>query len=351
MWRATRMGGICAASAALIVLLSLSAFAKGPGGGGHGGGGHAAGPSAKGASGHGNAGRGEARALASPSATVGSPRADTFRGDPIGGTKWYGQRVGWGGRGHDGWFGGSLFGDWLSFGLGWPWWDDGYYYTYDYPYYRGWTYNYDDFDYYGPSYRVDSALPAASGNLGASYAQARQAFRQQDYRVAIRMAGHAAVDHPQSRDVHLLLSTALFAAGDYRGAAMEAHATAGIGPLPDWPTMAGLYGEPQAYTGHLRALEAFTEQNPRMPEGRFLLGFHYLVDGHPEAARGEFLAALKLAPQDQLAAQLLKQAGGTVPDDIARQLAPSPAGQPTPPKESTKKEELPKPIPVPPTRM
>jgi hypothetical protein len=30
-----------------------------------------------------------------------------------------------------------------------------------------------------------------------------------------------------------------------------------------------------------------------VPEGRFLLGFQYMIDGHKDAAQGQFLKALK----------------------------------------------------------
>jgi hypothetical protein len=68
----------------------------------------------------------------------------------------------------------------------------------------------------------------------------------------------------------------------------------------------------------LRALEKFVRENPRAPEGRFLLGFHYLIAGHRDAAAKELLEAVKLTPKDQLAARLLTQAGGTVPPGIVQ---------------------------------
>jgi hypothetical protein len=113
----------------------------------------------------------------------------------------------------------------------------------------------------------------------------------------------------------------------------------------------GFYGNLQPYTDQRHGLEKFVGSNPSAPEGHFLLGFEYLMEGHRDAARPELLQALKLAPRDQLAANLLKEAGGTVPADVARQLsgkgtepekakAPSPQGSPpavppSPPKPAT----------------
>ena len=111
----------------------------------------------------------------------------------------------------------------------------------------------------------------------------------------------------------------MFAVGQYRGAAMEAHAVAALGKMPDWPTVYALYGDVDTYTRQLRALETFATKSPSAPEGRFLLGFQYAVAGPQRAGRqSEFLAALKAIPQDRVAAELLTKEGGTVPAEIAR---------------------------------
>jgi Tfp pilus assembly protein PilF len=156
--------------------------------------------------------------------------------------------------------------------------------------------------------------------------RALAAFEQGEYRDATHLAAHALVDDPRNPKVHLLLSLAMFATDEYRGAAMEAHAVAALGKVPDWATVYGLYGSVDPYTSQLRALEKFVHDSPSAPEGRFLLGFQYMMAGHRDEARDEFLKALKLAPRDRLAAQLLKEEGGTVPPEIAKQLSELPAG-------------------------
>ena len=145
------------------------------------------------------------------------------------------------------------------------------------------------------------------------HGRARAAFAQGDYRNATYLAAHATVDEPRNPKTHLLYSLGMFAMGEYRGAAMESHAVVALGKTPDWPTVYEFYGNVEPYTTQLRALEKYVHDNPSSPEGRFLLGFHYLMDGHPNEAKDELLKALKLAPRDRLAAQLLKEAGGTVP--------------------------------------
>jgi tetratricopeptide (TPR) repeat protein len=189
----------------------------------------------------------------------------------------------------------------------------------------------------------DGGPPPAAGQAASGeseyYTACRAAFAEGDYPNATRLAGHAAVDEPRNAKVHMMLMLGMFAMHEYRGAAMEAHAVAALGPIPDWPTLYGTYGKLEPYTAQLRALEKFTRQKPNAAEGQFLLGFQYLMTGHPETARGQFLKALTLTPKDWLAAKLLKQSGGTVPPEIAKQLPPEPprqqlsaAGPPPPPE-------------------
>jgi hypothetical protein len=231
--------------------------------------------------------------------------------------------------------------DFFRFGFyGWPWfafdWGPGYWWP---NYYNG--YGYCDYAPYGDIYGSYSptAVPYVSayppGNptveapqppepeAAASdfYMQGVSAFRQGDYANATRLAGHAAVDDPRNQNVHMLAMLGLLAMGEYRGAAMEAHAVAALGKLPDWPKVYGYYGDAGPYTEQLRKLEKWSHANKTAPEGRFLVGFQYLVLDHKDRAKDELLEALKLTPRDPLAAELLTKAGGTVPADIAKQLA------------------------------
>jgi hypothetical protein len=170
-------------------------------------------------------------------------------------------------------------------------------------YYSGYVYSNDDseLDPYAEEY------PPAAVDM---HAQALAAFRHGDYDNAAKLAGHIVVDDPRNADGHILLMLATFAKRDYRTAAMEAHAVAATGRIPDWPALAGIYRDVQPYTEQLRALEAFVRNNPSAAEGRFLLGFQYLMEGHRDAAVPEFSRAVAIVPRDHLAAHLLTQAGG-----------------------------------------
>jgi tetratricopeptide (TPR) repeat protein len=226
---------------------------------------------------------------------------------------------------------------WWTVGIGWPWfgvgWWPGYYnnyydYGYGVPYYT--TGAYADYSpeavpytaAYPPAEATAAAAPESGSDEEGYYAQALAAFQQGDYRNATRLAGHASIDDPRNAKVHLLLMQGLFALGEYRGAAMEAHAVVALGKVPDWATIYAFYDNVDPYTEQLRKLEKSVRDNPTAAEGRFLLGFQYLVAGHKDAAKDEFLQALKLTPKDRVAANLLTQSGGTIPADIAKQLAP-----------------------------
>ena len=165
-----------------------------------------------------------------------------------------------------------------------------------------------------------SLTPESTESANQFYDQALNAFRQGYYRDATRLALHAAVDEPKNPDVHVLLMLGMFASGEYRGAAIEAHTVALLGKTPDWPKLFAVYGDADTYTKHLRVLEKYVREKPGSPEARFLLAFQYMMEGHKAEAKREFLEALKLAPRDRLTAQLLISQGGTVPEDIAKQL-------------------------------
>ena len=68
--------------------------------------------------------------------------------------------------------------------------------------------------------------------------------------------------------------------------------------------MAGLYPNIDVYTAQLRKLEAFVQANPASTAGRFVLAYHYLTQGHIDAAVAQLKQVAALAPQDKLSAQL-----------------------------------------------
>lgn len=227
--------------------------------------------------------------------------------------------------------------------------DDGYYYgPYDYGYVGGVPYasyyNYSPmyYAYYGqtkPYYADDQGTgedvaaadaEARDGAItdepvartGEEYLEdAEAAFKAGHYEDAIRLGGHAAVALHEDSRVHELLWMALFAVGDYEGAAIEAHAINRFGVTPTWANVSAQYGDPADYTTQLRTLERFVRSNHDSAFGTFLLGYEYLMLGHKDAARPLFERAVDLAPHDTIARQLLRS---VAPENPAGPEKPAP---------------------------
>jgi hypothetical protein len=234
----------------------------------------------------------------------------------------YGNRYGsYFGRGGYGGYGGW---GWGGYGLGWGL-DWGYPYDYDYGYYYPDT---GDYYYsYAPTSSVDSSVTApqqfadsaeiaptitSDPQQGANealqfYSEARAAFLQGDYKDALRLGGHAAVDAPQNPKAHELISLALFASGKYAPAASEAHAAMALGTIAGWNDLYAYYNNADKYTTQLRALEKAVAANPKDAAERFLLGYHYLMIGARDNAKTELAEAAKLTPKDKLAGHYLQQ--------------------------------------------
>ncbi|MGO8746460.1 MAG: tetratricopeptide repeat protein [Thermoguttaceae bacterium] len=149
------------------------------------------------------------------------------------------------------------------------------------------------------------------------YLQAMAAFERKDYREAARLANHATIEMPRDAKVHRLLSLALFALKEYRGGAMEAHAAAALGPMIDWQALYAYYHDLPTYSGQLGDLAAFVRKNPSALDALFLLAYHDMMMGHVSEAKPLLETIVAKAPQDRIAAQLLKQteksAGKTPP--------------------------------------
>jgi tetratricopeptide (TPR) repeat protein len=216
------------------------------------------------------------------------------------GNNWYGYNNGW----NQGGFGWGIGPYW------WPAWGLGYGYPYS-------DYYYDQPDYqtgYAPDTVAPQQAPVAaatneqSSNIGGEFfGQAETAFSSGNYHDALRYANHAAVESPQNPKAHELMSLSLMALGDYRGAALEAHAALTLGPPSDWSELYSYYGNEGTYTTQLRALEKYSQDNRTSPEGHFLRAYQYLMMGHKDAFKGQMEQASKLAPKDKLAAELLKK--------------------------------------------
>jgi tetratricopeptide (TPR) repeat protein len=171
----------------------------------------------------------------------------------------------------------------------------------------------------------DVANPAV-----AKFDLARAAFGTGDYAGALKLTDGALKVLPSDATLHEFRALVLFAVGKYDLAAGPLYAVLSVGPGWDWTTMAGLYPNIDVYTSQLRKLEGFVSANPKSASGRFVLAYHYLTQGHTDAALSRLKEVVALAPQDTLSAQLVKQFSppSESPGTPAPPTAPEPAAGP-----------------------
>ena len=197
--------------------------------------------------------------------------------------------------------------------------------SYNNPYYNNGYGSYGNYSYAQPI-PVASPVVAAGANVSAcdqSLNLAADAFKQNNYDLALDTINKGIVTCPTDAVLHEFRGLVLFAKNDYQQAASTLHSVLAVGPGWNWTTLSGLYSDTATYTGQLRALEAFARQNPQDAAGHFLLGYHYLVDGYPDNAATQFSAVVKLVPGDRVASDILT----LVSKPSSAQLA-STSGQP-----------------------
>ncbi len=158
----------------------------------------------------------------------------------------------------------------------------------------------------------DAALlpgPPAPGE--AEFEAARNAFFSGDLDAALTQVNESLKSLPNDAAVHEFRSLVLFAQGKYRDASAGVYAVLAVGPGWDWTTLVGLYPSVSVYTDQLRALETWMKQNVQLPEGHFLLAYHYLTQGHNDAALRQFKQTLELTPNDAVVKQYIAMLAGT----------------------------------------
>jgi tetratricopeptide (TPR) repeat protein len=136
---------------------------------------------------------------------------------------------------------------------------------------------------------------------------AREFFKNGDYAKALELVDQALKTTPNDAALHEFRALCLFALKRYEEAAAVLYAVLSVGPGWDWTTLISLYGDPETYTQQLRALESYCSQHPQSAAPRFALAYHYLTQGHAEAAARQFKIVNTLQPKDQLTAQLIQQ--------------------------------------------
>jgi tetratricopeptide (TPR) repeat protein len=179
--------------------------------------------------------------------------------------------------------------------------------------------------------------PAADvmSQANTSFDSAREAFRAGDYTRALDLVDQALRQTPNDPTLHEFRALILFALKRYDEAAVPLYAVLSVGPGWDWDTLISLYADPETYTQQIHALEDYAVKNSQSPQARLVLAYHYMTEGHTDAATRQFKSVVTLEPKDQLAPQLIqllekRQAQPAAGTESAPAPTP-PAPSPTPP--------------------
>ncbi len=221
------------------------------------------------------------------------------------------------------------------------------------------------YDYSRP---INVAAPAPEPDVAETneqvFSAARNAFKSGDYNQALTLVDQVLKKTPDVPVIHEFRALVLFAMGKYDEAATVLYAVLSAGPGWNWETLVGLYPDIATYTNQIRALEAVVKGAPTDPASYFLLAYHYMVQGHNDAAAAQFEEVVKRAPEDKLSASFVKALKKS--DELAKVAAAKPAqppaaqpGQPpaaaanaaTPPQGEAKEEPDFQPPPPPPASL
>jgi tetratricopeptide (TPR) repeat protein len=147
----------------------------------------------------------------------------------------------------------------------------------------------------------------AASQATSVFNQAREAFKSGDYSTALQRVQQALGSMPNDTTMHEFLALVLFAQGSVEQAAAPLYAVLSIGPGWDWTTLIGNYSDANVYTEQLRGLESFLKANPGSAPAHFVLAYHYITQGHGDAAAAQLERVVSLQPGDKLSAQLLSK--------------------------------------------
>jgi tetratricopeptide (TPR) repeat protein len=136
--------------------------------------------------------------------------------------------------------------------------------------------------------------------------EARALFKKSEYKAALQRVDEALDLFPSDATLHEFRALCLFALKDYQQAAAAIYAVLSAGPGWNWETMSALYQSTTTYTQQLRALEAFSRENPEDAAAAFLLAYHYMTMGHLDSAIKVWERVSQLLPDSELTAQLLE---------------------------------------------
>ena len=156
-----------------------------------------------------------------------------------------------------------------------------------------------------------------------SFDAAVKAFKEKDYLTAVKKTDEAISYDPGETVQHEFRALCLFALQKYSDAASVLNSVLSSNPGWGWETMIGLYDSSETYTAQLRALESYANKNAKAADAQFLLGYHYMTEGHMKEAQGAFAKCVELKPRDQVAGELLRLTQNSSTGDSQGESDPS----------------------------
>jgi tetratricopeptide (TPR) repeat protein len=154
---------------------------------------------------------------------------------------------------------------------------------------------------------AEAPEPTVADQATTVFDQAREAFRATDYAAALKLDQQAISQMPNDATLHEFLALVYFAQGNYGQAAGPLYAVLSVGPGWDWTTLIGNYADANQYTEQIRNLEAFVKSDEASAPGHFVLAYHYITQGHNDAAAAQLSKVVALQPDDTLSTQLLSK--------------------------------------------
>jgi cell division septation protein DedD len=172
--------------------------------------------------------------------------------------------------------------------------------------------------------------PSVADPAMQTFDAARAAFMAGNYPDALQKTDEALKTLPSDAAINEFRALCLFALGQYDRSAGTLYAVLSAGPGWDWTTLIGLYPNVDVYTAQVHALEDYRTANRQSAPSRFVLAYHYLTQGHNDAAAEELREVVKLQPSDQLSSQLLAQLSPNQPPSDTAVATTAPAAAPPP---------------------
>ncbi|MBM3956010.1 MAG: tetratricopeptide repeat protein [Planctomycetes bacterium] len=166
----------------------------------------------------------------------------------------------------------------------------------------------------------------AENQATALFDAALAKFKAGDYSAALAGCDKAVKLSPGDSVIHEVRALALFALGRYPEAAATLNAVLASAPGMDWTSMSSLYGSVDAYTAHLRKLEAACKASPGDAAAHFVLAYHYLVGGHVDLAREALAVVVAKQPGDLVAKRIL-EALAPPPEEKSAEQSPATAAE------------------------